>query len=115
MRTWAYLVVWEFTVKPEHEERFRQAYGPKGVWAQFFAADLAYLGTELVCSSGSPRTYLTLDFWRSEVAYEHFRERHAAEYETIDAKCADLTESEREVGRYLRAMPASIQGNLTLV
>jgi len=48
------------------------------------------------------RTYLTLDFWSSQAAYDHFRAERAADYKTIDQQCEEMTESEREVGRFLR-------------
>jgi heme-degrading monooxygenase HmoA len=44
--------------------------------------------------------YLTLDFWASEAAYEAFRENRKEEYKSIDASCDQVTETEREVGRF---------------
>jgi len=47
-----------------------------------------------------PNRYLTLDFWAAEPAYEAFREKRRDDYKTIDARCGQLTEGEREVGRF---------------
>lgn len=100
---WGFLVIWEFTVLEGQERAFERAYGPEGAWAKLFRRDPSYLGTELVRDLNNPRKYLTLDYWTSPEAYNAFRERHAAEYKTIDAKCEAMTESEREVGRYAKA------------
>jgi len=100
---WRFVVIWEFQVRPGMEERFERAYGADGVWAQFFRKDEAYIGTELIRDLKAERSYLTLDFWTSQEAYEAFRTLHAAEYRTIDAECERMTEGEREVGRYSRA------------
>ena len=100
---WGFVVIWEFKVRAGEGKRFESEYGHDGVWAQFFRQDEAYFGTELIRNLKAEHTYLTLDFWKSQEAYEAFRARHAAEYRTIDAECETMTENEREVGRYSRA------------
>ena len=99
-REWAYLIIWEFNVPVGMEKQFEQTYGPQGEWAQLFRRDEAFLGTELTRSRDG--TYLTLDFWKSQTAYEAFLQRHAADYKAIDQKCEQITESEREVGKFVR-------------
>ena len=101
---WGYLVIWEFQVREGMEKRFEMVYGSQGDWARFFAQDESYLKTELVHESTAGRTYLTLDFWTSNEAYENFRKRFCAKYEALDEKCQNLTESEREIGRFERAL-----------
>jgi hypothetical protein len=101
-KEWGYLIIWEFQVRRGMEKRFRQAYGPKGEWARFFGQDESYIATELIWRSHSERTYVTLDFWSSKEAYDRFREQHLSEYEVIDKKCEDLTDSEREIGSFVR-------------
>jgi heme-degrading monooxygenase HmoA len=101
---WGYLVIWEFLVKPGMEARFEQVYGVSGDWECLFGQDENYLGTELKCEQESPPRYLTLDFWTSEEAYERFREKHLIEYEAIDQQCESLTESERKLGTFVRAV-----------
>jgi heme-degrading monooxygenase HmoA len=100
---WRFVVIWEFRVRPGQAERFEQAYGADGLWAKFFRKDEWYIGTELIRDLKAARSYLTLDFWKSQAAYDAFRAQHAAEYQAIDAECEGMTESEREVGRYGRA------------
>jgi heme-degrading monooxygenase HmoA len=84
------------------DRRFKHVYGPEGDWVRLFRQDGFYIGTELVCELKGERTYLTLDYWTSEEAYDAFRARHLDEYRVLDQKCEGLTESEREIGRFVR-------------
>ena len=97
---WRFVVIWEFQIRQGAELEFEATYGPDGDWVRLFRRDDAFVGTELVRDLQSRRKYLTLDFWTSQQAYEKFRERNAAEYKAIDARCEGLTEAEREVGRF---------------
>jgi quinol monooxygenase YgiN len=97
---WRFVVIWEFRVRPGQEQRFEREYGVDGVWARFFRKHEAYIGTELIRDLKAERTYLTMDFWASQAAYEASRAQHAAEYKAIDAECESMTEREREIGRY---------------
>ena len=99
---WGYLIMWEFQVRSGREKRFEQVYGSDGDWARLFIQDESYIGTDLVHSLNGERTYMTLDFWRSRQAYDDFRKRQLAKYRTLDQQCEDLTESEREIGRFVR-------------
>lgn len=99
---WGYVVVWEFKVRAQAESRFEKAYGADGEWARLFRQDNSYFGTELIRDVKVGRQYVTLDFWRSKLAYDKFREEHRSEYKAIDAKCEELTEMEREIGSYER-------------
>jgi hypothetical protein len=101
---WGYLVMWEFVVKSGTEARFEEVYGPSGDWARLFRQDENYLGTELNRGQGASVRYITLDFWVSEKAYEQFREKRRDEYQAIDQKCEELTESERELAKFVRTV-----------
>jgi len=41
-----------------------------------------------------------MDSWESRAAYEEFREKLAAEYEELDAKCDEFTVNERIIGEH---------------
>lgn len=97
----AYVIIWEFRVRPGMERRFAEAYGPHGEWVRLFRQDAAYIRTELMQDAREPSRYLTLDFWASEGACEAFRESRKREYKGIDGKCEEMTEAEREVGRFI--------------
>ena len=98
----AYLVIWEFRVRPGMESRFEEVYGPEGAWAQLFRTGDGFTGTELHRDAHIARRYITLDFWNSEQAYRRFRQQNAARYQAIDAECEAMTESEAEMGSFSR-------------
>jgi len=98
---WGFLVIWQFQVREGMETRFERVYGPHGEWVQLFAQNDAYIKTELVHRLNS-RSYLTLDFWTLETAYEAFRKQHRAEYRALDLRCEGMTENEQEIGRFVR-------------
>ena len=89
-----HVVVWEFLVVAGREADFEDTYGPRGEWAQLFAASNDFLGTELLRNSLQPSRYVTLDRWTSEAGFSRFHEAHAAAYAALDAECERLTESE---------------------
>ena len=99
---WGYLIVWEFQVRAGIEERFEKVCGSDGDWARFFSQDKAYMGTELIRDLKGERIYVTLDFWTSQESYESFRKRHHTKYKALDRKYEEMTESEREIGRFAR-------------
>ena len=101
-KEWDYLVIWEFQVCEGIERRFEKVYGSDGDWARFFRQDESYITTELVHTLAEGRTYLTLDLWTSQEAYDAFRKQHLAEYEKLDRKYEELTEREREIGGFVR-------------
>jgi heme-degrading monooxygenase HmoA len=68
-----FVILWEFEVKPGSEQSFESAYGPEGAWVQLFRRDPGYLRTLLLKDPFRPPTYLTLDFWHSESAFQSFR------------------------------------------
>lgn len=95
-----FLILWGFEVKPGCEEGFERVYGPEGEWAKLFREDTAYRGTRLARDLSRPRTYLTLDFWKSREAYEAFLEKYRAEYERLDAECEAFTSVEAPLGTF---------------
>lgn len=95
-----YVIIWKFVAKPGLENKFEEAYGPGGVWAEFFRRGHGYLETQLLREMRAPGRYMTIDRWDSRTAYEAFRSRFATEYSAIDQRCEALTESETEIGTY---------------
>lgn len=72
-------------------------YGAAGDWAQLFAASDGYLGTELFTSLSLAGRYLTVDRFSNEDAWQRFQAEHHAAYQRLDARCAKLTQGEREI------------------
>ncbi len=98
-----FAIIWEFRVRSGMEQAFEAAYGAEGDWVRLFHRSPEYVRTELVRDVDDRGRYLTIDVWRSGAAYESFRERHREEYRKIDTLCAEMTEGEREVGKFVRA------------
>jgi quinol monooxygenase YgiN len=99
---WKYMIAWEFRARPGAEKRFEEAYGSHGLWAALFKQGEGFIATELNRDLKDPGRYLTFDLWVSKAAYDKFRARYSAEYQTIDAQCEALTEHEAELGRFER-------------
>jgi len=100
----AYVIVWEFRVIPGMEKQFERVYGADGEWVRCFGSDGGYIRTDLLRDAQDAGRYLTVDVWESEAAYDAFRTTHSNEYKEIDARCETLTQSEREVGRFVTLM-----------
>ena len=104
-QTGEYVIVWEFQVRQAREAEFVQKYGPEGEWARFFRGtpgnmSPGYIRTELVRDVAIDFRYLTLDYWRSEEEFKHFRKQNLAEYERLDKEFEGLTESETRLGAF---------------
>jgi len=95
-----YMYVWEYRVAPEHQDAFREAYGPAGAWVQLFRRAPGYLRSALYRDRLQPDRFLSIDYWESEADWQAFRSSYAAEFEAIDARCEELTKSEGEIGRF---------------
>ena len=97
---WGYLIIWQFRPRAGMESKFEEIYGSHGTWAEFFRTGKGYCATELARDTNDPGRYLTFDFWTSRQAYEQFRESNLAEYKRIDELCEEMTQTERELGRF---------------
>ena len=96
----AYVIVWEFRIRPEKESEFVEHYGPDGSWAQLFRAGVGYIRTELVRDVADPLRFLTLDYWQSQSEFKKFRDANLAEYERLDKEFESLTEKETRLGSF---------------
>ena len=99
-----YLYVWEYRVRAGREAEFLEAYGPQGTWVQLFRRAPGFVRTELHRDRVQPERFLTLDYWESEESWQAFRSQFRSEYEAIDARCAALTLSEHEIGKFEPAL-----------
>lgn len=116
-----FVIVWEFRPSARNRLEFEAAYGPHGVWAQFFHRGEGYIGTELLLDRENAGRYFTVDVWKSREAYVRFRKENAAEYESIDEQCELLTETETKIGEFntvgnaeSAASPSSAEKRTTL-
>jgi quinol monooxygenase YgiN len=95
-----YMYAWEYVVSPERVAAFERTYGSTGEWVELFRRAPGYLRSELYRDRGNPQRFMTIDYWESRAAWEAFRRRFAVEFEALDARCAELTAQEREIGRF---------------
>ena len=91
-------IVWEFQVKAGREEEFELFYNGEGLWAMLFRKSADYFGTKLMRDVNTPGRYVTVDKWESDWAFTEFKRTVEFEYDAIDRKCEELTESEKLVG-----------------
>jgi heme-degrading monooxygenase HmoA len=96
-------IVWIFHVKPAKRRVFQRVYGPDGDWAQLFAKDRNYIGSELLRDSTNTRCYLTIDRWTSRAAYHNFKKEHRKEFVALDKRCETLTVREVKIGEFSSA------------
>ncbi len=95
-----YVIVWRYEIKPGVAEEFEQAYGPRGVWFEFFQKGEGYAGTQLLKDSEKANGYVTLDYWDSQKQFDEFSQLHSQEYRTIDQQCERFTIHEERIGGY---------------
>ena len=93
-----FAAIWRFHVRVERESEFVDLYNSEGAWAQLFRKSPGYLGTELFKACDVPLTYLTVDYWSSEVVYRQFKSRHASDYAALDEIGEALTSDEVFLG-----------------
>jgi heme-degrading monooxygenase HmoA len=102
-------VAWEFVVKATAVDRFEQAYGAHGPWTRLFRAYPGYRGTTLLRAIGTPRRYLTIDVWDTRTHRRRMMTQVKARYAALDKACADLIETEREVGVFTTPTVAALR------
>lgn len=91
-------IVWEFQVKPGREEEFELFYNGEGLWAMLFRKSPDYFGTKLMRDVNTSGRYITVDKWETPDAFAEFKKTMEFEYNAIDGKCEELTDSERLAG-----------------
>ena len=96
----SYMYIWEYFVAPNRVADFERVYGPEGDWVRLFRAAPGYIRTELYHDCRKPDRFLTIDHWESRSSWDAFRSQFATEFEQLDARCAELTQQEVEIGRF---------------
>ena len=80
-----FIRVWEYDVPEDRADRFIAAYGPSGDWARLFARGSGFARTELFLSTQVATRFVSIDWWRSEAAWQAFRESWGEAYSKLDA------------------------------
>jgi quinol monooxygenase YgiN len=94
-------IVWQYTINPEHRDSFLSYYNAAGEWVKIFRQAKGYIDTELLESTLSNESFMTIDRWTSEAAYDEFLKEHAVQYGELDRLCAECTIQEKFVGKYV--------------
>jgi heme-degrading monooxygenase HmoA len=92
--------IWQFRVASERAEEFRRVYGPAGAWAELFAREIGFLGTELLQSTSDPDIFVTMDSWDSTEAWAAFLRAWGDDYTALDHQTQSLVTSEDEIGAF---------------
>lgn len=95
-----FVYLWEYVVPRQHQPDFEREYGPEGSWTALFSRSPLYLGTTLLRDESNDERFVTIDRWKSERAHSEFVESVRAEFEELDARCEELTDSETLIGRF---------------
>ncbi len=92
------VIIWQFRVLPGSEAAFEIGYGPDGDWTRLFRKSSDFVKTELFRNTASEGTYMTLDYWKSQEAFERFQSEHRTEYLELDRGFESLTLEETRIG-----------------
>lgn len=95
-----YTYIWEYEVRPDADDRFRDAYGSHGAWVALFRQAPGYVSTHLYQDRNASHCYVTVDTWASREAHHAFRRRFAGAFAELDAACAELTLREALLGEF---------------
>lgn len=119
MATSGFAYIWEYRVRPDAREQFRQHYRPDGRWVQLFRQADGYLGTVLYSDLEDDQRFVTLDRWRSEASFRAFRLRFAASFKKLE-RIGETPNSQRAMfgaprGRHARVRSMRHRGTLSLI
>jgi hypothetical protein len=95
-----YVIIWEFTAKPEARAEFENCYGPDGEWVQLFRRSKTFLRTELFRDRHTENHYVAMDYFVSEAGYYDFLREFRQEYDALDSRCDGLREGEKAIGAF---------------
>jgi heme-degrading monooxygenase HmoA len=95
-----FIILWEYSVRPEQQAEFLQYYKANGAWANFFRQADDYIATELLAMDSDELIYITIDRWKTQQAYRQFMIDHSERYHELDRQCEELTTQEKLIGQY---------------
>jgi hypothetical protein len=96
-----YIVIWQYSVNPQHLQSFIDYYHAAGEWVKFFQPSPQYFGTEFYALAESDYTFITIDKWMTQASYEQFLAEHKEAYQQLDKQCEGFTVEETLIGKYL--------------
>jgi quinol monooxygenase YgiN len=95
-----YVIIWKYSVHPEHRESFIEYYHADGKWASFFQDAAEYIGSDFFQIEEDKNQFMTIDKWISKESYEQFLENYQQPYLELDKHCDKFTLQEELLGKY---------------
>jgi hypothetical protein len=89
--------VWRYDVPTDVREEFEREYGPDGSWARLFASSPGFVATSLYVEVGSPTSYLTVDRFADDEAWQQFRAEHDMAYREVGERLRHLTVGQEDL------------------
>ncbi len=101
MNTTQYIYIWEFTIHSGKQHEFEKLYGVDGDWVKLFKKHPGYISTQLLKSTVSELTYVTIDRWKSKEDLDEFKLKFKNEFQALDKKGELFTEDEKYIGDFI--------------
>jgi heme-degrading monooxygenase HmoA len=95
-----FVIVWQYQVRPGSESEFERVYSSSGDWVELFRQAPGFIQTQLLRDPDIIGSYMTLDHWESQDAFEQFKLRYHEQYQVLDHHCEGLTTSETLLGHF---------------
>lgn len=92
-----YQVIWELRVKFKDKDKFEKFYDPKGEWVRFFQKANGYGGTDVLESGEGDNTFLVIDEWESEEAFNACIENRKADFALLEEKANAASRSRKRI------------------
>ena len=90
-------VIWELKVKFKERDKFEQFYDTKGDWVKFFSKAEGYEGTDVLEGGEKDNSFLVIDEWLSEDAFNSFVKSRKADYDLLEEKAKDISRTKKRI------------------
>ena len=90
-------VIWELKVKFKDREKFEEFYDPKGEWVKFFSKAIGYEGTEVLEGGEKDNSFLVIDEWQSEGAFNEFVKSRKADFDLLEEKANAASRTRKRI------------------
>ena len=93
-------VVWQFHVKPGHQQEFEQFFGADGEWSHIGRRSRSFLGSSFLRDQARDTNYLLIEYWSEMVVYERHRQSVVKDLQKLEQRRDKLCESSMPLGIY---------------
>ena len=90
-------VIWELKVKFKERDKFEAFYDAKGEWVKFFSKSPDYEGTEVLESGEGDGTFLVIDEWASEEAFQAFILANKSAHDQLEEKAKSARRTKKRI------------------